>query len=334
LVDRTETLPIWPQGCAYAITTALAIQADVASTLSATRWDLLIADEQPGTDTAYGKLLTRLLVSTKKALIIASPKSGHETAAPESVTVKWNLQEMVDQAGRSIAPPPPRFITIEFKADQDLQMTAGQLQTAAAASNADVPSAFVDAAASSPAALERAIESYMARGSVEGEELNPAVDGASQPQELEPEFRAALLSANQALQGSSEDQKARALISLLKRILNEVPRPRICVTTRFTSTAYYLSAVLEAEGLPGAIAVASAHGTDLREIIETFLESPTPNILVATRAAVTLETRMRRITDLIFYEPLIPTPQVDKVIGQVNAIGRKEELRVYEMKPV
>ncbi|WP_430386728.1 DEAD/DEAH box helicase [Blastomonas fulva] len=324
LIDTNHSSAIWPGGITYGITTGLAAQSDVASTLFRTPWDLVVADEVRGPDTRNWAFLNQLLPSAAKALIITSTEHSHDTTESEAANVIWNLNELVDHTGQSLAPNPPSIRTINFKADLAREDSKLQIDK--------LPHVFADAAASSPAALERAIESYLARGSVEDEEQIDT-DAPSNPHKFESDIRATLLSVEEHLAELIQDRKASALLCLLKNRIRDNPCSRICVVTRFISTAYYLSSFIETEGVAGLLAIGTSPIDDRRENMHLFVDSPPPMVLITTSGAVTSEPALRQVTDLIFYEAAQSSPQVDMIVGQANSIGRKDELRIYEMKP-
>lgn len=322
----------WPGGAVYVLTSHFAVQGDVRETLLRTPWDLLICDDVPTGESVLTNAMRDLARVARRSIFVTSAHTGDLPFPIAATVLEWTVEDLRDGNGASLAPPPVKLTKIFYELDAKLARVVEELTSKGVFSKHPAKNLLTEVATSSPAAVERVVESVLARGPTAHAGLDePAFETSAEPS-LGEEDRQVLADCLSRIQNIESDNKLDSLLDLVTQLQPRTRGLSSCVITRYVSTAYYISAALDSIGILNVLVTGDLGRGSRNRLMHEVAASRDGTILVATRAALLWAPDLRFLSDIIFYEPPELGPQAQQVLAAANSIGRREALHVHTLE--
>jgi SNF2 family DNA or RNA helicase len=124
------------------------------------------------------------------------------------------------------------------------------------------------------------------------------------------------------------DNKAKALVSTVKRLLDEHPDEKVLVFTQFVETQAYLASILEVNGIEAAQFNGRLSLDEKERAVQRF-RNDVP-VLISTEAGG--EGRNFQFAHILFNYDLPWNPmKVEQRIGRIDRIGQKRDVLIYNL---
>jgi hypothetical protein len=335
---------VLPSHAVFVINAQLARQADVASILSESRWDIIVVDEAHHlSQSKVGvELLENLVRRSPKSRIIFLGDSRITLEAvlaiggPASVT-QWTHGNLVDNEGDPLFPKPEiRFVEFARSADetnllrqlQDFVSSLGEADPV----KRQIGIGLLRGAASSLYALEQGLRQIrqtrneLVHG-VHGSNsyLDPDEENSTVEQRVidSIDLEKKTASILEKLDDVETDSKFIALLNVLDE-LKAGESSHVCILTEFSRTATYLAASLQ-DHYPNLYVLRGDLSFETRESsIKEF--GRTGGILIETGAVAVPTSDVR---DVILYDVPLSSSQLDERLGLFLRVRRKQPVTMY-----
>jgi len=323
-------------------------QADIAGSLAAVRWSLVVVLE--------AHLLRGLREQTVRELVASSPDLRIVLIALPDVEdlptfgldhlqkTEWRRAQVLDHAGqRLIVQAPTRLEVIEFQQEpaerqvQDALQNAVDVVLSTDGSASPLANILLRALSSSPPAAEgvvRRLRNRVGHGALEIARTESEQDDEADADELlaiPDEGDARLIEVlNRCLAGLESllaDSKLNALVQHLAawQIRGALPEA-ICILTEYRSTLFYLQTELEQMGLRSYLLHGSMNFHERSHAILEFKERK--GVLVATSAIAATGFDLPQLDVLIFYDLPRSLLMLHQLLGRFKRFGRTTPLDV------
>ena len=349
MLDSAVGQDIWPTGKATVLSIDFAKQPDILDSLVRCHWDILFVDEWHLAGRLRARAFRRIETSANR-LVLASATSQNagvsDVFMPKDMTVvEWRRDQIVDLEGKQLLAAPPRAVhEISYTLDEmELSLRRTVIELCKLLGGSAVIKAFqrktyIRLLESSPAAIEGALQRLVDRVALPNvpEELSDLLDetedddsptGYSKIRNSEEVARVAEKALHK-IEASTSDSKLKAFGELLTGIHGpNAPSRQVVVLTDFVATLFYLAADIEGRGM----ACQLLHGSmGFEERVRSLeLSSTEGGTLVATRAVIGQGIDLRKVTDLVLYDPPLSSAAVEQVLGRFDRIGRTTQLNIH-----
>lgn len=346
MLDAAAGKEIWPRGVVLVMSLDFAKQPDVRDSLAEAHLELVIADDAASTSGARAEVL-RWVGASAERMVLAGPPSlipEEMLQTEDPLVVELHREQIVDKKGMPFyAVPRFDFREISFglnEAELRLRKTVGDLcemQGNATEAGHLKATMLLRSLESSPAALERALQRFLDKTTMDSaehpvESWEGAVLEEDTPRTIldrgTSEKTAGIAArALQEIESITDDSKLAAFASVLTQLkeMKTLP-PRICVLTDFRATLYYLAAEIEGRGRECYVLHGGMQAEERIQSLMPFTNAG--GILVATTAVMTAGIDLSSVAHLILYD--IPGRRaMQQVLGRFNRYGRPSELKIY-----
>jgi superfamily II DNA or RNA helicase len=367
MLEAASDSELWPIGMALVLGDDFARQPDILKSLTATSWDLVVADEAHQFSGIRGTLLKSIATKAERVVLATVPGIAVAKGFPwdSAAVVDWQRDGLLNTEGGRLnaAPPFVNEIFVESSEEEEhlsqlVEELCNALEPAAPMANytinkevlsADIewlsrpPStvskksffrpSLTNSLHSSPSALENALR-RLTLGGAEGGEImtfvqNEDTTDATGPIEIDtgPRARVIAKKALEALEAVQIDSKLGSLAKLLEQLTRGGAPKKICVLTNYLSTLYYLAAELEEQAI-SFVLLHGSMGRDTRhEAWRRFEDAG--GVLVATRAMMNEGLNLSNVTDLVLYD--LPNNKLAllQIIGGFDPLSRVGRLTIH-----
>lgn len=350
LIDAVSEGEIWPAGTVVIMSIDFAKQPDIQDSLTAARWELVIADEAHLIRGTRAGAFRKIVACAERVVFATATGQELQGERPyvfperDATVVEWRRDCIVGHDGRPFErSPSPILHEITFSpssAELKLRDTVRSLckifEDAFGAQNfrAVVLHGTLE---SSPAALESALQRLVAGSEfllkeALWETTEDEVVGNLLPDTLDRHlYEKAIEIGRTALQEIDlidSDSKLDVFSGLLTSLsAAKKPAGRICVLTQYVSTLYYLATEVEGRGIPCLRLHGGMGAEDRDRSLSMF--SNEGGVLVATSAVMTEGVVFAEVTELIFYDIPGSKSTLQQVLGRFDRLGRVSQLNIY-----
>jgi Helicase conserved C-terminal domain len=332
---------VWPTSGVFLLTREFARQGDIAVSLAAVRWSLLVVLE--------AHLLRGLGEETIRELVASSPDlrvvlitlpdvEGMPTFGLDHLKKsEWRRARVLGHVGqRLIVQAPVHLEVINFQQNaaerqvQDMLQNVVDLVRTTDSSSIKVAT-FLRPFSSSPLAAEETVRrlrnhvvngaSGSARTQVERENDDDADSLLGISDKGDTRLMEALTRCLAGLESLSTDSKLNALIERLADWQNHGAFPEaVCILTEYRSSLFYLQTTLEQIGLPSYLLHGSMSFDERSRTVLEFKERR--GVLIATSAIAASGLDLPQLDVLIFYDLPRSLSMLHQLLGRFWRLSR------------
>jgi ERCC4-related helicase len=338
---------IWQAGKAFILGTDFAKREDIARSLCAVPWTLLVVPEAHQLAGLRENVVQKLVASSPDARLLFLTLSGAGDIPTFGIQpwteIKWRRADVVDAQGQPIfRQPPTKIETFGFQLDAQEQRLRSELMGlvrllgATGAMPAPLASVFVTSMSSSPAALEEVLQRLRSRvihrdAEVfsSGEEIDDETDTDDLPSAIHGDREELVKTLNSCLallDALGTDSKMAILWELVSeaQALGEMPRA-MCILTEYRATLFYLQEALEGLGLDPYILHGAMSFDERAHAISRFKEQG--GVLIAT-TAMTTGLDLPQVETAVLYDLPRSPMALEQIYGRFQRFGRNAPLVV------
>ena len=338
---------VWRAGAVSILSVDFAKQEDIARSLAAVPWTLLVVPEAHLLRGLREQVVRQIVASSPDLRMVLITVTGVDDISAFGIepftTTRWHRSQVVDHAGQHLfTQPPTQLEVIEFQeeaAERRMHEAVEEIAHLLEATDgaALLSALFLRSLTSSPAALEEGMRRFRNRLTHGMLELVPA-DGEGDDEtdtddlpSVMPENREKLLVALdrclKELESLTVDSKLNAFVNKLAAMRADHSAPTaMCILTEYRATLFYLQTQLEETALNSYVLHGSIPFDERAHNVQGFKQHG--GILLATTAMVTTGFDLPQVESLILYDLPRSPLMLQQVYGRFQRFGRTEPLRL------
>jgi hypothetical protein len=346
--QESSSTPIWRNGGIYVLGTDFAKQDDIATSLGAVEWDLLIVPEAQQIRGQKERFVKKLVESSPAIRVLLLTLPGVDNL-PNLGIEQWNKttvrhSEVVDATGRRIFDlPAPILRSAEYRLDaaecrlQDAVAEVVKLLGQGGTISELLGSSIENSMRSSVSALEGVIHRLRNRlthetfdAFPEVNQLNEETDADDLPILVHATDNRPVLTALERclaeLESISGDSKLKGLTHLLMESQKRESSPRTtCIHTKYRATLSYIQTALDELGFATFALHGSLNVSERFKVLDEFQNHG--GILIAT-TAVMEGLNMPKVESLIMYDLPKSRLILQQILGRFQRYGRSVPLKI------
>lgn len=326
----------WNTSRVYALTSAMASQTDIASSLQRQAWDFLILIDT--TNSTSKKILEGLSVNAKRVLWKLRPGTAPSTLDASIWDIDYlSVRDLMREQGVPEGEGPSVEIRIHeseySEREYEISSFIEQLVTTTKGTSVERLAASMHTRwLSSPAALEnglRKLESDLRTEWPIWEASVEDVDGVDLPLEKDLTTRGdpalPLQIISNCLNQLDELQFDPKLNNLLEHLRKRDPEQSIAVFVRYRDTGVYLHAALEDEGIPSLLVHGAMPPQEIYSRMDRVLQEQGQVLVMTTAMLVGMD--LRRVGEFVLYDAPASKAVMSQLLAKFHMFGRPQ-LRV------
>jgi hypothetical protein len=336
---------IWPEGRAFILGMDFAKREDIARSLCAVAWTLLVLPEAHQVAGLRESFVQRLVATSPEARVLLLTSSGMGDLPTFGIKpweeIRWSRADVVDAQGEPIfRQPRAKVESFAFHLDAQEQQLPEELAalvrllTATGAIPAPLSAIFMRSMYSSPAALEELLRRLRSRViSREAEFSTPTAESEDEtdadelPSAIQFDRERLLEAVNSCLallDALVTDSKMAVLWELLSEAHGSGEMPRsMCILTEYRATLFYLQETLEGIGLDPSILHGAMSFDERGHVIDKFDKDG--GVLVATIATIK-GLALPRVETVVLYDLPRDPIALEQIYGRFQRFGRSAPL--------